>query len=204
MTTSGSKNHLIIMRKNAELGKVKTRLAKDVGAQKALEIYNELLQYTEQVARPVGAIKKCYYSDYIENNDLFNDKEYEKLLQKGADLGARMYNAFTNSFGEWAANVVIIGADCFEINSGLIEEAFRALEKHDVVFGPAKDGGYYLVGMKKPIKELFIDKEWSHENVLLDAMIEVKNLKLTHYLLPTLSDVDYVSDLPQEIKERLL
>lgn len=204
MTASTTSNHLIIMRKNAELGKVKTRLAKDVGDQKALEIYKELLKYTEQVCHPVDAHKKCFYSDFIENNDLFADEHYEKMIQQGVDLGERMYNAFTNSFGEWAKNVIVIGADCFEINSELIEEAFIALEKHDVVFGPAKDGGYYLVGMKNPIKELFIDKEWSHENVLLDALIEVKNLNLTHYLLPTLSDIDYVIDLPKEIKDRLL
>ncbi len=204
MSKSSAQNHLIIMRKNAELGKVKTRLAKDVGDQKALEIYHELLRYTEQVARPVQAIKKCFYSEYIANNDLFDDKNYEKLIQHGVDLGVRMYNALTNSFGEWATKVIVIGADCFEINSGLIEEAFRALENHDIVFGPAKDGGYYLIGMKQPIKELFLEKEWSHENVLLDALIEVKNLKLTHYLLPTLSDVDYVEDLPQDIKARLL
>ncbi|MFT7157222.1 MAG: rSAM/selenodomain-associated transferase 1 [Parvicella sp.] len=194
-------NHLIILTKNVELGKVKTRLANTVGDEKALAVYKELLKYTHQVTQPVQAQKKCYYSSFIENNDIFEDQYFEKEIQRGVDLGERMYNAAKNSFGEWANKVVLIGSDCFDINSDIIEEAFIALDEHDVVLGPAIDGGYYLIGMKELHSEFFLEKEWSHENVMLDTIITAGEKKLKHYLLPTLSDVDYYEDLPERIKK---
>ncbi len=193
-------SHLIIFAKNAELGKVKTRLAKDVGEENALEIYMALLQHTEQVTRPVLAQKKCYYSDFIANSDMFNDAHYEKSIQKGDDLGERMYNAAKASSGEWANKIIIIGSDCYELNSGIIEEAFKALDSHDFVIGPAEDGGYYLIGMTELYPEIFLNKVWSTENVFLDTLLDIQKLNKTHYLLPTLSDVDTFEDLPENLK----
>ena len=196
-------HHLIIMRKNAELGKVKTRLANQIGNEKAFEVYKELLNYTARISKTVLAQRKCYYSSFIENNDMFEDEYFEKLIQKGDDLGDKMYNAAKDSFGQWATKVVIIGSDCFDINAGIIEEAFNALNQHDVVLGPAEDGGFYLIGMTDLHSEFFLNREWSHENVLLDTIIQVKEKGLKHYLLPTLSDVDFFEDLPQNIKDKL-
>lgn len=195
-----SLSHLIIFTKNAEIGKVKTRLAKDIGEENALEIYEALLAHTEQVARPVLAQKKCYYSDFIANLDVFKDEHYEKCLQKGDDLGERMYNAAKASSGEWANKIIIIGSDCYEINSGIIEEAFKSLDSHDFVIGPAEDGGYYLIGMTTLYPEIFLNKVWSTENVFLDTLLDIQELNKTHYLLPTLSDVDTLEDLPKELK----
>ncbi len=195
-----SNNHLIIFVKNPELGKVKTRLAKDIGDENALEIYLELLKHTATITKPVLAQKKCYYSDHIENIDFFSDEHYEKLIQKGGDLGERMYQAAKNSSGEWAENIVIIGSDCYDLNSGIIEEAFKALKSHDFVVGPAEDGGYYLIGMKEPHPSIFLNKIWSTENVFLDTLLEIQNLNKTHYLLPTLTDIDNINDLPEALK----
>lgn len=188
-------NHLIIFVKNPELGKVKTRLASTIGDEKALLIYQLLLEQTFQVTLPVLAEKKVYYSDFIQNIDQFNDLVYEKHIQEGEGLGEKMYNAMKHSFGEWAQKVVVIGSDCFELNSGIIEEAFKALEENDYVLGPAKDGGYYLIGMKNLNKDVFQNKEWSTENVFLDTLLDIKNQGKSHYLLPTLSDVDTEDDL---------
>jgi rSAM/selenodomain-associated transferase 1 len=196
-------SHLIIFVKNAELGKVKTRLAKDIGDENALAIYLALIDHTEQVTRPVLAQKKCYYSDFIANSDVFSDEHYEKSIQKGEDLGERMYNAAKVSSGEWANKIIIIGSDCYDINSGVIEEAFKALDSHDFVIGPAEDGGYYLIGMTEPHSEIFLNKVWSTENVFLDTLLDIKKLKKTHYLLPTLSDVDTIADLPENLKRLL-
>ncbi len=193
-------SHLIIFAKNAELGKVKTRLAKDIGDENALEVYLALLAHTEQVTRPVLAQKKCYYSNYIENADVFDDEYYEKSIQSGDDLGERMYNAAKISSGEWANKIIIIGSDCYDINSGIIEEAFKALDSHDFVIGPAEDGGYYLIGMTEPHPEIFLNKVWSTENVFLDTLLDIQKLNKTHYLLPTLSDVDTVDDLPDKLR----
>ena len=188
-------NHLIIFVKNPELGKVKTRLASTIGDEKALYIYKLLLEQTFQVTLPVYAEKKLYYSEFVQNMDQFNDLVYEKHIQKGDDLGNKMYNAIKHSFGEWAGKVVLIGSDCFELNSGIIEEAFKALEESDYVLGPAKDGGYYLIGMKELNLEIFQNKEWSAENVFLDTLLDIKNQEKSHYFLPTLSDVDIEEDL---------
>lgn len=191
------------MCKNAILGKVKTRLATDVGDENALMVYQELLKHTADVTKTVIAQRKCYYSDYIENSDYFDDSHFEKMIQKGDDLGERMYNAAKNSFGEWANKVIIVGSDCYELNAGIIEEAFRSLDNHDLVLGPTQDGGYYLIGMKELHSEYFINREWSHENVLLDTLIEANRLGKSHYILPTLNDVDTVNDLPESIKPLL-
>ena len=188
-------NHLIIFVKNPELGKVKTRLARTIGDEKALYIYKLLLEQTFQVTLPVLAEKKLYYSEFVQNMDQFNDLVYEKHIQRGDGLGDKMYNAMKHSFGEWAGKVVLIGSDCFELNSGIIEEAFKALEESDYVLGPAKDGGYYLIGMKELNLEIFQNKEWSAENVFLDTLLDIKNQEKSHYLLPTLSDVDTEEDL---------
>ena len=188
-------NHLIIFVKNPELGKVKTRLARTIGDEKALYIYKLLLEQTFQVTLPVLADKKLYYSEFVQNMDQFNDLVYEKHIQSGDGLGDKMYNAMKHSFGEWSGKVVLIGSDCFELNSGIIEEAFKALEESDYVLGPAKDGGYYLIGMKELNLEIFQNKEWSSENVFLDTLLDIKNQEKSHYLLPTLSDVDSEEDL---------
>jgi rSAM/selenodomain-associated transferase 1 len=188
-------NHLIIFVKNPELGRVKTRLARTIGDEKALFIYRLLLEQTFQITLPVLAEKKLYYSDFIENIDQFNELVYEKHIQDGEGLGGKMYKAMKHSFGEWADKVILIGSDCFELNSGIIEEAFKALEENDYVLGPAKDGGYYLIGMKELNLEIFQNKEWSTENVFLDTLLDIKNQNKSHYLLPTLSDVDLEEDL---------
>jgi rSAM/selenodomain-associated transferase 1 len=160
-----------------------------------LYIYKLLLEQTFQVTLPVLAEKKLYYSEFVQNIDQFNDLVYEKHIQNGDGLGDKMYNAMKHSFGEWADKVVLIGSDCFELNSGIIEEAFKALEESDYVLGPAKDGGYYLIGMKALNLEIFQNKEWSTENVFLDTLLDIKNQEKSHYLLPTLSDVDTEEDL---------
>lgn len=188
-------NHLIIFAKNPELGKVKTRLARTIGDEKALRIYRLLLEQTFQITLPVLAEKKLYYSEFIQNVDQFNELVFEKHIQEGEELGDKMYNAMKHSFGEWADKVVLIGSDCFELNSGIIEEAFKALQESDYVLGPAKDGGYYLIGMKELNLDVFQNKEWSTENVFLDTLLDIKNEGKSHYLLPTLSDVDTEEDL---------
>ena len=174
---------------------MKTRLAKTIGDEKALYIYKLLLEQTFQVTLPVMAEKKLYYSEFVQNMDQFNDLVYEKHIQSGDGLGNKMYHAIKHSFAEWADKVVLIGSDCFELNSGIIEEAFKALEESDYVLGPAKDGGYYLIGMKELNLEVFQNKEWSTENVFLDTLLDIKNQGKSHYILPTLSDVDVEEDL---------
>jgi len=186
---------LILFVKNKELGKVKTRLAKTIGNEKALFIYKALLQHTFRVAGQVSALRKVYYSNFIDSNDEFEGDLFEKRIQVDSDLGMKMYAAFKESFGEQAEQVVLIGSDCYEINTEIIENAFKSLENNDYVLGPAKDGGYYLIGMRKLNKSIFENMIWSTENVLLDTILTIKSQDKSYFLLPTLTDVDEEKDL---------
>lgn len=186
---------LIVFVKNKELGQVKTRLAKTVGDEKALFIYKALLQHTCRVAGKVAALRKVCYSSYVDSNDEFESDLFEKRIQVEADLGIRMYTAFKESFGERAAKVILIGSDCYEITSEIIENGFAALNTNDYVLGPANDGGYYLIGMKVINKSVFENMVWSTEDVLLDTIIDIQAQNKSFFLLPTLTDVDEEKDL---------
>lgn len=194
-------NHLIIFCKNPVEGQVKKRLATEIGDENALAIHLALIKHTSDVAKTVIAQRKCYYSDFISNKDDFDDGHFEKLIQKGEDVGERLYNAAKTSFGEWANKVVLIGCDCYELNAGIIEEAFRALEENDFVIGPTKEGNLYLLGMNDLPKDLLLEKEWNHENVFLDMLLEIKKANMSHYILPTLSEVISLEDVPDELKD---
>lgn len=186
---------LILFVKNTELGKVKTRLAKTIGDEKALFIYKALLQHTRKVAEKVEALRKVYYSSFVDSNDEFESDFFEKRIQVQDDLGIKMYSAFKDAFGERADKVVLIGSDCYEINDEIIEDAFTSLNENDYVIGPAHDGGYYLIGMKTLNKSIFEDMVWSTDNVMLDTIIDIKKQKKSYFLLPTLTDVDHEKDL---------
>ena len=186
---------LIVFVKNPEFGQVKTRLAKTVGHTNALKVYRFLLEHTKNVALETPVERQICYSDYIDFEDMFEPREFIKGVQRGADLGLRMKNAFKDNFDDGYKKIVLIGSDCYEINSEIIVDTFFALDKKDLVLGPAKDGGYYLIGMKKPTPFLFKGKNWGEENVFIDTLLDAKKLGLSYHLLPTLSDVDDENDL---------
>lgn len=186
---------LMIFAKNPELGKVKTRLAKTIGDKQALMIYLKLLEYTHTVADRVFADKAIFYSNKVQDFDILDYYKFPKFLQKGDDLGDRMNRAFGQAFGQHYEKVLIIGSDCFEITTEIIEDALTALNDHNVVIGPAKDGGYYLLGMDRHYSHVFKNKTWSTEDVFLDTLLDLKKLKLSYHILPTLSDVDEEKDL---------
>jgi len=185
----------MVFAKNPDLGKVKTRLAKTVGDKKALEVYLKLLEHTHAIADKTAADKAIFYSERIEEFDILDYYKFPKFLQKGNNLGERMDRAFGEAFAQDYQRVVIIGSDCYELSEEIIEDAFTLLEDHNVVLGPALDGGYYLLGMDRHYSHLFKNKQWSTPDVLLDTILDIKKLKLSYTLLPTLSDVDEEKDL---------
>ena len=93
-----------------------------------------------------------------------------------------------------ATKVLIIGSDCYQLNSNIIEQAFLQLDTHDIVLGTATDGGYYLLGMKQMHHLLFINKQWSTNTVANSTLADCEKLGLRYYLLPTLSDIDTYQD----------
>lgn len=187
-------NHLIIFVKNKILGKTKTRLAAGIGPQKAMEVYELLLQHTHLTTRCLPCKKNVYFSEELEQHGLWDDGNFSLVVQQGKSLGERMQYAFDQQFAQGAERVCIIGSDTFEISPALIQQAFSILETKDVVMGPANDGGYYLLGMNELQPEFFQNKAWSTESVLTQTLEDVKRLQLTYDLLPTLSDIDYKED----------
>lgn len=188
--------NLIIFYRNPELGKVKTRLAKTVGDEKALAIYLKLAEHTKNITTNLKCNKTVYYSPIVEGQDIWPNEIFQKQAQVGSDLGEKMRHAFAACFAEGYQSVCIIGTDCFELTTEIIEEAFRELETHDTIIGPAADGGYYLLGMKKLYPAFFQNKTWSSHTVCSDTLIDFKNLNLNHFSLETLTDVDEENDLP--------
>ena len=188
-----SKKALIIFIRNPELGQCKTRLAKTTGDEAALNIYTFLLQHTAQVSEAVKADKYVFYSETINKNDLWNTDVFRKKIQNGTDLGSRMENAFSKLFGLGYEKVMIIGSDLLDLNQHHIEIAFEAFNHHDVVIGPSKDGGYYLLGMKKIHENIFKNKTWGTETVLKETLNDLQNIKVE--LLEELNDIDTFEDM---------
>lgn len=160
------KSALIIFVRNPLPGKVKTRLAQSIGEAAALNIYLKLLHHTHSITDEIVLDKFLFYDEQITRKDIWENDHYKKYLQKGDTLGERMSNAFSFIFLKEYRQVVIIGSDCYELNSKIIQEAFEKLNTHNVVIGPAKDGGYYLLGAHSFYPDLFKDIDWSTTRVL--------------------------------------
>ncbi len=188
-------NALIIFVKNLIPGTVKTRLSKSLGEENALKVYQQLLVHTNSITRNISADKYVFYSDYIEENDLWENEVYKKAIQQGRDLGERMKNAFDDLFNKCCKNVIIIGSDCYDLNEDIIAHAFEKLKETDIVIGPAKDGGYYLLGMKVLMQQFFTGKSWSTNNVLKETIANIEDLHYSFYQLPQLNDVDVAEDI---------
>lgn len=189
------KEALIIFIRNLVPGNVKTRLANGIGNEAALEVYKKLLHHTQVITRQINCHKFVYYSDSITDYDIWENKDYFKRVQRGDDLGERMLNAFKEIFEMGYTKPVIIGSDCFELSSSGIEQAFHLLENYDAVLGPAADGGYYLLGLKRVLQNLFENKNWSTSSVLADSVADLRGSHSSYFLLPVLRDIDKIEDL---------
>ncbi|WP_416135536.1 TIGR04282 family arsenosugar biosynthesis glycosyltransferase [Aquimarina sp. 2201CG5-10] len=183
----------MIFTRNPELGKCKTRLAATVGDQTALDIYQFLLKHTVSITQDLAVNKEVHYSTQINENDLWDSNIYDKKKQLGEDLGKRMEYAFSEGFKKGYQNIIIIGSDMYDLNQNDFEKAFKALENHEYVIGPAEDGGYYLLGMKSLNSHIFKSKAWGTSTVLKDTLkdLEHQNIKL----LEERNDVDVYDDI---------
>jgi len=191
--TKKDRRSLIIFVRRPELGKVKTRLAAEVGDHEALRIYIRLLEHTRDMAKSVDCSRLLWYADKIESDDMWPATLFEKYRQPESDLGGRMKEAFAKAL-EYHDKTIIIGSDCPKLSADIIEEAFAALDHQDVVIGPTYDGGYYLLGMKKLHEHLFEEMRWSVDDVFDTTVSRIGKLDLSHEVLTKLSDVDYKSD----------
>ncbi len=188
-----TKNLILIFTRNPKLGKCKTRLAKTIGNENALAVYKLLLQHTAKIVAQTPYDKAVYYSVKIRKNDMWDDNSYQKYQQHGNDLGERMHNAFKESFQRGYKKVIIVGSDLYDLKASHINEAFEKLNTNDFVIGPAKDGGYYLLGMKTLTKTIFENKEWGTETVRENTLKDLQNQSV--FQLETLNDIDVYDDI---------
>lgn len=187
-----TKELIIVFVKNIKLGKVKTRLAKTIGNQAALEVYSELVKVTEKATRNTPTDKHIYFSDAIEDSKW---QDTHKTVQEGENLGERMKNAFQKGFADGYERIVLIGTDLPDINTKHLKKGLKALVNNSMVFGPAMDGGYYLIGMNKFHTFIFENKPWSLPNLLESTLLELKQKNISFSLLETLNDIDTFEDL---------
>lgn len=199
-----NKSALIIFQKNAVLGKVKTRLGASIGAEKALEVYNWLTAYTHEQVKGLKVDKFLFYSEFIPEHSNEDLPSYQFEIQTGKNLGTRMSNAFALLFAKGYKNVVVIGTDCPNLKTEDLNQAFLNLSQADLVLGPAKDGGYYLIGMSQFIPEIFKDIPWSTSEVLDMTLERANALEIDYKFLSTHTDIDTLEDLELLLSQKKL
>lgn len=177
-------------------GQVKTRLIPALGAQGACDVQQMLLMRALQL--PVtGFSERFLWLDGLPTAQLQASAEalgWTLVEQPAGDLGERMRLIATLGLAE-SDGVVLIGNDCPAIDSGFLQAACAALDDHSVVIGPAEDGGYVLLGLRKKEVNLFADMPWGTDQVLALTLQRLSQQGCKPELLPTLWDVDRPEDL---------
>jgi len=191
------KNLLIVFVKNPVEGKVKTRLAKSIGKKSAVNVYGRLLDHTKNVVGKVNSQIQIWYAGGISRDDLWSDMEAEKKVQIEGDLGEKMSHAFRAGFDDGFIPIVIIGSDCLQLRRDHIERAFLLLKNSDVVIGPSRDGGYYLLGMNAYQPVVFAGKSWSQPTLYAETIGTLKQQHLSYTELEMLNDIDTIEDLDE-------
>lgn len=179
-------------------GRVKTRLAADIGPARAAALYRRL---GRQVVASTASNRHQTVVWYAPRTcgrlvrawlDGLGVTRFR--AQPAGDLGRRLRGAFARHFREGARRVILIGSDCPGVDARLVSRALAALDECDLVLGPAQDGGYYLIGLRVPAPELFHRIAWSTQAVLEQTLAQARALGLRVALLPLLRDVDTASD----------
>lgn len=199
-------NHLIVFTRYPQPGKAKTRLIPTLGANGAAALQRQMTEHTLAHIKRLLTTYNCSVEIWFAGtDDIETDRqrmqdwlgaEWCYSSQPPGDLGKRMAYAFQSAFTAGAERVITIGTDCPGLDSVRMQEAFQALQTHDVVLGPATDGGYYLIGLRRFIPELFVGISWSTDTVLSETVAIANQLGLTVAYLDALTDVDRPDDLP--------
>ncbi len=177
-------------------GKVKTRLAADIGPAEAAAVYRRLAEQTFAVARAFASSGGSAYLYYDgELDDFAVGSGLGARRQAAGGLGERLAAAHHELFAEGYSRVATIGTDCPDVTPSRLAGAFSALRESAVVFGPSVDGGYWLVGQSVEEPGVFADIDWSTERVLAQSLERAASLDLTVRRLDTLRDIDTLDDL---------
>jgi rSAM/selenodomain-associated transferase 1 len=194
---------LLIFSKYPTAGKAKTRLIPALGANNAAQLHRRMTEVatkTAQLWRHEDKVTSrqinLYYTSATETDFrdwLGNDLLYSK--QSGNDLGKRMENAFATTFKNNARYAIGVGTDVPALSPALLQQAENSLADHDLILGPAADGGYYLIGLRTFQPELFTNIDWGTKHVLRQTLEIASKLELRVATLPQLNDIDRPEDL---------
>lgn len=203
-----SRNVLVVFSRLPIPGKAKTRLIPQLGKEEAAEVHRELAEFTFQLTDRFKSnfdveVKISRHGGTREDFQNWLGEQSSYLEQCDGDLGDKMSHTFQTAFDNGALKVVIIGTDCPELKAETLKDAFSKLATNDLVLGPAKDGGYYLIGLSSFHRELFQNIPWGGKEVFTITLQIADKLKLLRKLLPLLNDIDRPEDLPiwEKIKD---
>lgn len=191
---------LILFTRFPIAGRAKTRLIPVLGAEGAAKLHRRLTVHALRTAERSQLARGTRVQVHFEGADgramshWLGDR-FEFVPQTTGDLGQRMRCAFENAFAGGCGSVVIIGSDCPDLSPAILDQAFAALRDKPVVFGPATDGGYYLLGLRSPLAKLFLGPRWGTGTVLADSLEILSRAGLGYSLLKPLADVDRPKDL---------
>ena len=179
---------------------MKTRLATAVGAEVAAGLYRALAEQVMRATAPPGAYRRLVFFDPPQAADEIRAwlGDEELIPQEGGDLGRRMAAAFAEAFRQGASRVAIVGTDAPAVSRPLVAEALDGLDGHDVVVGPAHDGGYYLLALQRPQPALFEGIPWSTPAVLEETLARASERGLRVRQLAPAADVDTLEDVHRE------
>jgi rSAM/selenodomain-associated transferase 1 len=191
-------NAIVFFVKHPTPGRVKTRLAATVGAERAAEIYRDLVQAIWQTL-PRNAEVIVMFDPPERATEIARwlaplGERSRFIAQSRGDLGARLEDAFARAFDLRPEKVAVIGSDCMELTPAIFDEAWSALDTHDCAIGPTEDGGYYLIALRQPWPELFGGIAWSTDRVFAHTLARADEVGLRVHLLPKLHDVDTEDD----------
>ncbi|MBV8209576.1 MAG: TIGR04282 family arsenosugar biosynthesis glycosyltransferase [Burkholderiaceae bacterium] len=193
---------LLVFARTPNPGQVKTRLIAELGAQGASELHCQLV--TRALQRACGSrgarVQLWVAGDPLEAFVQHCARRFDVPVfeQRGDDLGQRMAGAFESASRQMnpkAPGCILIGTDCPAQTTDDLEQAAHALQGHDVVLQPAEDGGYVLVGLRRPQPKLFEAISWGSSRVAQETLSRAKSLRLSFHLLRTLPDLDSADDL---------
>jgi len=191
-------NKLLVFTKAPIMGEVKTRLQPDYSVEQSLLIHKRLILNTLELTKELTEFDVGLYCAPDRNSLFFLDCENNFPItlsnQEGADLGERMAFALSVAL-QTNEKVIVIGTDCPDINKDYIIQAFEALNENDAVIGPAADGGYVLLGLRKFSHDLFTDISWSSDIVLEQTLKVLNDLSWTYQELGIMHDLDRPEDL---------
>ncbi len=192
---------LIIFSRYPEAGRSKTRLIPALGASGAARLHEEMTRHTLRTATELARDYPVQVEVHFAGGD-------EALIRQGfggdflyrpqvaGDLGQKMQTALEGALNKGARRIMVIGTDCPDLMALRLREAFEALKTWELVLGPTHDGGYYLIGCRCVLPELFADIPWGTDQVLARTLASARQVGLNPYLLDTLPDVDRPEDLP--------